>query len=283
VKLKDCRFEKNVDLAFLKDCHGFLVDRCPAIWEHMSDMNRTVGNLFLQLNSKYTRNGVSLTVGTEVLSNCLRKAFAQTATETPLDDSERNTRTGRHTTSPLATLADLAVAAAERNKGDAQVQRQLRARNDGPIVGHLPTLASNEMSFTPAATDGQDMEFAWQNYANHDPDAIQDAPAGPQASIATADQVQPNVSGSRAEISEQHLPGATPNMAASDQQLCLEPMQMLSDIGTSWPHGTIPPHPALNSVEDPIYGFHQDGMVTNQDMMMPGPDGHFWSLDWDDI
>jgi hypothetical protein len=164
-----------------------------------------------------------------------------------------------------------------------QAEQQLRAREEGPVAGQVPRLASNEMGFTPAATYGQDMEFAWQNYANHDPDAIQDAPAGPQASIATADQVQPNVSGSRAEISEQHLPGATPNMAASDQQLCLEPMQMLSDIGTSWPHGTIPPHPALNSVEDPIYGFHQDGMVTNQDLMMPGPDGHFWSLDWDDI
>jgi hypothetical protein len=155
VKLKDCRFEKNVDLAFLKDCHGFLVDRCPAIWEHMSDMNRTVGNLFLQLNSKYTRNGVSLTVGTEVLSNCLRKAFAQTATETPLDDSERNTRTGRHTTSPLATLADLAVAAAERNKGDAQVQRQLRVRNESPTAGQMldPTLCDLPQSFDDTIHD----------------------------------------------------------------------------------------------------------------------------------
>jgi hypothetical protein len=167
---------------------------------------------------------------------------------------------------------------------DMQAQQQVGAHNESQVAGQVPGLVPYEMNTDPASNDRQDMRSPWQMYTHHNSEAIRNSLVGPHVPVAVGDQVQSNALGLQADIPQQQLPSATLGVAASDQQVCIEPIQLLSDIETRWPQGRrILPYPAHHGDEACVYESYHDGIVSNQEMMMPGQDGHFWSLDWDDI
>jgi hypothetical protein len=155
------------------------------MWQRMTAMDKTVGNLFLQLNLKYACDGVPLTTGPEVLSTCLRKAFAQPESVTLSTNPECDTGAERDTTSPLSALATVAVAAAagderglmmpdsHHQSHNSQVWTPsidrpglslARARNAGMTTGQVSGPVSHEETSVPAMIYEQSMHSPWQSY-----------------------------------------------------------------------------------------------------------------------
>lgn len=151
----------------------------------MTAMDKTVGNLFLQLNSKYARDEVPLTKGPEVLSMCLRKAFAQPESVTLSASPECDTRAERHTTSSLSALATVAVATDERSYPmpvphhyyqevqDGQVETPsidrsglslAIARNEETTTGQVLGPVSQQETSVPATVYEQSMHPPWRSY-----------------------------------------------------------------------------------------------------------------------
>jgi hypothetical protein len=206
LELRHCSFEKNVNVDFLHDCHSFLKEKHIEIWEHMNNTNKTVGNLFLRLNTRYARDEVPLTAGAEVLSECLR----QPAIETSLYDLERrNTREEHHSDSPLSALAAAAAlasaAAPEGNQRGTQDEQQLRARNEGFIAEQVPGLAPTEVGPALAATYGQSMQSPWQMHADQRSAAMSGASTSSCMPSATTGQAQAHEPGSTSGNSQHRL------------------------------------------------------------------------------
>jgi hypothetical protein len=130
-------------------------------------------------------------------------------------------------------------------------------------------------------------------YPNQRSPTISDASFGPRVPVAAAGQVQVNTSGIRTYNPQHHstqdtqtqqqLSGTEVFMTATNQRVFTEPIQMRPDIGPSWHRATTMPRPALDGVETPLYDFYQNGITSDQNMMMSNQEGDFWSLDWVDI
>jgi hypothetical protein len=58
-----------------------------------------------------------------------------------------------------------------------QAEQQLRAREEGPVAGQVPRLASNETDTISMATYGQHVQSPWDTYATHDHAAVNEVPA----------------------------------------------------------------------------------------------------------
>ena len=74
----DCSFEKRATLPFLRDCRDFFDEIYPQRRKQMTEVNKLVGDMFLQVNTEYARDGKTLLEGSEKLSMYLRKAFGGT-------------------------------------------------------------------------------------------------------------------------------------------------------------------------------------------------------------
>lgn len=184
-KTESHRFEKHATLAFLRDCRQFFVEKYPNLWKRMTEMNKVVGNLFLQANTKYARDERTLMEGSEALPKCLRKAFEESASETPPADSGRDAGAERHGTSPLSALATVATAAAAEDERDLPVPgshdqahnsragtpspdrsgpglttNAVVARDEGATAGQVQTPVSCEGTMY-----GQALQPRWQSYA----------------------------------------------------------------------------------------------------------------------
>jgi hypothetical protein len=241
----DYSFEKNTRLDFLSDCHEFFKEKYPTILKRMTAMDNTVGNLFLLLNRNYAHDSMPLTVGSEELSKCLRDAFTQPQSGTPLVDLEHNRRAERHTTSPLTALANVAVAAAAGDQRcipmpdshhqpyDSQAwtpgiessasglnTNALGLENEGTPAVRGRGSVSHEVGPMVAASYRQDVHRQWQMYAGQNPETIHGPPAESHASVAAADQLQANASGLRAGISQQQLFGAMSDMTGMNPEAC---------------------------------------------------------------
>jgi hypothetical protein len=239
-------FEKRASLPFLCDLRDFFKDKHPDMWQRMRNANKVVAGFFLQASTEHPRDRRALLDGPWELSKCLRNALEESDGGTPLANTEHNTRTDRHTTSPLNTLADLAVAAAaaggergvpvpgsHHQPHDSQAWTSgvcrsasslntnvLGLQNEGTVTDQLPSPASYEAGSTLMTTYGQDVHRQWQMYAGQNPETIHGPPAESHASVAAADQLQANASGLRAGISQQQLSGAMSDMTGMNPEAC---------------------------------------------------------------
>jgi hypothetical protein len=169
----------------------------------------------------------------------------------------------------------------------------LGLQNEGTFTDQAPGPASYEAGSTSSTTYGQDVQPLWQMYPNQRSPTISDASFGPRVPVAAAGQVQVNTSGIRTYNPQHHstqdtqtqqqLSGTEVFMTATNQRVFTEPIQMRPDIGPSWHRATTMPRPALDGVETPLYDFYQNGITSDQNMMMSNQEGDFWSLDWVDI
>jgi hypothetical protein len=221
-------FEKRASLPFLCDLRDFFKDKHPDMWQRMRNANKVVAGFFLQASTEHARDSRALLDGPWELSKCLRNALEESEGGTPFANTEHNTRTDRHTTSPLNTLADLAVAAAAAAGGERGVPvpgshhqphdsqawtsgvgrsasrlntNVLGLQNEGTVTDQLPSPASYEAGSTLMTTYGQDVHRQWQMYAGQNPETIHGPPAESHASVAAADQVEADSSSDQRDLS----------------------------------------------------------------------------------